>query len=273
MRLRQSAFALAAVLVLVPSALADDRGVNWSLLRAVSRQGAFAIELKEKVTLRVPQGYRLVTEDKLKDYHDLMRDVPLPEEAGVLLPERGGWVAIITFPKDDPLKGGDGQQLDSDALLKWNEKELEETRTKRAALGLPTLKITGWTHKPTYDEATRRLTMGMRVTDNGDQGSGKKDELYYKTLIYGPDGAFVCLQTTTAFGNWSEPVEETKKLVSEFSYQQTLDNGADDPMYYVKIGGAGALAVVVVIVLSKIAGGRKPQQPARPTARRFGTPR
>jgi uncharacterized membrane-anchored protein len=273
MRIRQPVIALAAVLVVVPSALADDKGVNWSRLRAVSRQGAFAIELKEKVTLRVPQGYRLVTEDKLKDYHDLMNDVALPDEAGVLLPERGGWMAIISFPKDDPLKGNDDKQLDSDALMKWNEKELEDVRSKRSALGLAALKITGWTHKPAYDEATKRLTMGMRVTDNGDQGTGKKDELYYKTLIYGPDGAFVCLQTTTAFGNWAEPVEETKKLASEFSYPQTTDTGAEDPMYYVKIGGAGALAVVVVIVLSKIAGGRKPQQSARPTARRFGTPR
>ena len=204
-----------------------------------------------------------------------MGDAPTPEEVAVLLPEEGGWVAIISFPKLDPLKDQDRKQLNTESLMKWNESILEDGRPKRTTLGLPVLKVTGWTHKPTYEEVGRKLIMGMRISDEQDRSNGKKDELYHKTLIYGPDEVFVCLQTVTSFGNWDKPLEETKKLVNEFSFGQPSDESEDDPLYYAKIGGAGLIGVLVVVFGAKLLGGRRPEPagPARAAARRFGSPR
>lgn len=277
MRVRQLAVLVAAVFGLCagPAARAGDKKeVHWSKIREVSRKGAFSISLRDKFSLRVPTGYRLVTEDKLDEYHELMGDTPVPGEVGVLLPEDGGWVAVISFPAEDPLKGQDPKQLSNEALLTWNEKGLEDARPKRTARGLPELKVTGWTHKPAYDAETKRLTMGMRVAEEGDRANAKRDQLHYKTLIYNPDGAFVCLQTITGIGNWDKPLEETKKLASEFGIPLAGEGSTDDPLYYPKIVGAGVIGVVLVIILAKLIGGQRTEAvPARPAARRFGTPR
>jgi uncharacterized membrane-anchored protein len=251
--------------------------INWSKVREVSRKGPFSMDLREKVTARIPTGYRFVTEDKLSVYHELIGDTPVPEEAGVILPEEGGWVVEVTFPKEDPLKDQDPKQLNVDALMKWNERALEEAQPKRTAQGLPVQRVTGWTHKPAYDADGKRLTMGLRVGPADDRSNGKKDELHYKTLIYGPDeGQFVCLETVTAIGNWDKPLEETKKLATEFTYKNLNDaSGDEDQMYYAKIGGAGLIGVIAVVVGAKLLGGRRPEAvpPARAAARRFGTPR
>jgi hypothetical protein len=79
----------------------------------------------------------------------------------------------------------------------------------------------------------------------------------------------------TAIGNWDKPLEETKKLATEFTYRSDEGSGEEDPMYYAKIGGAGLIGVIAVIFGAKLLGGRRPEPttPARSAARRFGTPR
>jgi uncharacterized membrane-anchored protein len=268
------AFAVTAVACLLAETAAG-RDINWTKIREVSRKGPVSVELREQVVVRVPTGYRIVTEDKLSVFHELMGDTPLPEEAGVIIPEEGGWVAVIVFPKNDPLKDQDPTQLNTDALLAWNEEELELAIAKRMTAGLPALRITGWTHKPTYHPDDKRLTMGLRVTPTDDRSSGKKDEVHYKTLIYGPAGEFVCLQTVAAFGNWDKPVEESKKLAEEFTFRGTGEGYAtEDPMYYAKIGGAGLVGIIAVVLGSRLLGGRRPEPAAASrAARRFGAPR
>jgi uncharacterized membrane-anchored protein len=266
---------LAAILAATPVAAGE---ISWTLIREVSRKGPFAADLRGKVNLRVPTGFRLVTEDKLRNYHELMNDAPLGDEAGVLLPEDGGWVSIVTFPKEDPLAGIDPTQYDGEEtrtkLMKWNEAVLAGMQPKRTLLGLPNIKITGWTHKPTFDPEKRKLTMGVRVGE--DAGGGKRDELYYTTVMYGPNNATVAFTTVTAVGDWQKQLEETKKLADEFTFPTTVtaeEDSMETMMHYAKIGGAGLVGIVVVVVLARLIGAKPDRVPPRPAARRFGTPR
>lgn len=273
----RTAAALSLLLLAAPVFAGE---ISWTLIREVSRKGPFSADLRGKVNLRVPTGFRLVTEDKLRNYHELMNDAPLGDEAAVLLPEDGGWVSVVTFPKDDPLKDVDPANFENDEtrtkLLNWNEAVLSSTQPRRTALGLPTTKITGWTHKPTFDPVKKKLTMGVRVAEANAGGGGKRDELFYTTILYGPEDATVAFTTLTAVGDWQKQLEETKKLSDEFTFP-TGPGAEADPMegmiHYAKIGGAGLVGIVLVVFLAKMLGGRGNAAPARPTARRFGTPR
>jgi len=274
--LRRIALAAVACLCAGPAATAGGpRDLNWGKIREYSRKGAFTATFRDKFTFRVPTGYRLVYDDKIAEFRELMGEVAGPDDVGIVLPEEGGWVAIVSFPPDDPMKGQDPKQLNAEALMKWNQKVYEDARPKRSAVGLSGQRVTGWTHKPAYDADGKKLTMGLRVTNEGERSGGRRDELHYKTVIYGPDGSFVCLQTETAIGNWDKPLEETKKLAGEFSPVGAAETDtAEDPYYYPKIGGAGVVGVVLVIVLAKLIGGRRTEvAPARQAARRFGNAR
>lgn len=255
----------------VSSQTVSAKDINWSLIRAVSRQGPFQIDLRDQVSFRVPTGYRFVSEDKLRDFHQLMEDVALPDEVGVILPEEGGWVAVLTFPKTDPMQDQNPAELNADQLFQWNVQVLEEIRPKRISQGMPALTITGWTHKPVYDAEAKKLTMGMRVSEEGDRNDGKKDELYYKVILYGPENNFICMQTTTQIGNWDRHLELTGELTTEFNFHAPGEySSADDPLYYAKIGGAGLGVVAIVYFLARMfyGAGAPPQQ--RSNARRFG---
>jgi uncharacterized membrane-anchored protein len=270
---------LVAVAVFAPSAAALE--INWTRLREISRKGPFSVELRNKITMRVPTGFRFFGEDKLADFHGLLGDAALADEAGALLTEEGGWVAVILIPKENPLAGLDPKLLDSAEpkaqLLKWNEALVATAASRRAALQLPMQRITGWTHTPTYDSEKKRLTMGVRVADDGSHA--KRDHVYFCTIIYGPNPAdMVAVVTQTNINSWDKPLEESRKLGDEFTFA-TVEAAAPESetseavYHYGKIAGAGLIGVVAVFLLARATGPRSPQAPSRPPARRFGTPR
>lgn len=275
--------AVAALVVAVPAAAAG-KIINPVAVREMSRPGPCTVELQGKGTIRVPTGFRYVGPDRLSDFHELAGDPTMPGELGAIVPDDGTFVvylALITDAKDNPLTGLTPEEIATDAvratLQKWVEASVAESSAKRAGVGLSSQKVMGWTHTPAYDEAKKRLTLGVRVIDEA-AGPGDKDELQHRTYIYGPDQQVVLLRLVTSqFKKLDPSLEATKQLAGELTLTQpeeAAENGA--MMHYAKIGGAGLLGVVLALVGAKLlmSQKRRTAPAARPAAaRKFGSPR
>lgn len=258
---------LAALALLLAAADAAAKDIDMATVRRVSRPGAFSADLRGKGQFRVPKGYRFVTEDKLEDFSEAL-DYPLfGDEVGILLPEEGKWLAVVTLPKSDPLAGADPKQISPDSLKVWQERYAADRRPRKGP-GMIPIKVMGWTHPPAYDAEKKRLTMGVRL----EAADGGQDMFRHQTFLYGADGVCVCLEVLTTVGNLEKPVAEAAKLATEFTLPQAAaGEPAEDPMtHYAKIGGGGLIGAVAVAVLFRAMAGRPG---SRPPARRPGLPR
>ncbi|MGL4420258.1 MAG: DUF2167 domain-containing protein [Gemmataceae bacterium] len=273
---------IAAIVVLGALPAWAGKPINWTQIREVSRSGPITVEIPGKANLRVPTGFRFVGSEKLSEFHELLGDTALPGEHGILLPEEGGWLVQVIVPPVDPLKDLNIAELQTDAvknsLMGWNESFLNEVASKRSLMGLAPLRITGWTHKPVFDSDRKRLTMGVRVSEDKDRADPSRDQLYYNVVNYGADGSCVVMKAVTSVGSWDKPIEEVKKLTSELAFTGKPPEPEEpvDMMHYMKIGGAGLIGVAIAFVGARALLGNKSRPtpaPNRPAARRFGSPR
>jgi uncharacterized membrane-anchored protein len=275
--------ALAAVVVAGPASA--GKPVNMNAVREMSRPGPFTVELNGKGTVRVPTGFRYVGPDRLSDFRDLTGDPAGADEVGAVVPDDGTFVVYLSLladPKGDPLADRQAAEVGSDAtraaLLKWVEERVTEGTAAREAAGRGPQKVVGWTHTPTYDDAKKRLTFGVRVGDEK-AGVGQADELHYRTYVYGPDNQVVGLRLVTSqFKKLDPGLDTAKQLAGEIVLTEPERVVAEsDLIHYAKVGGAGILGVGLALLVAKVLLAKPKRAPAaaaaRPVARKFGSPR
>ena len=108
--LLSSVFAIGIVLVACSQAYCGD--IDETTVRRLSRQGAFSADLRGIAAFRVPDKFRMVTEDKLVEFAEILNVALVGDELGVVLPnDKSGWICLVLMPKEDPLKGIDKKNL------------------------------------------------------------------------------------------------------------------------------------------------------------------
>jgi uncharacterized membrane-anchored protein len=214
----RSAFRLALVPViaalLAPAAPAS--GISKLLRKAKPASRPEFADFRGKAHLRIPAGYTYLTGDELAAFNKELDSPPDPEEVGILVPpEPAAWYVSIFIPADDVLAGVAKEDVSAkaDQLLARLRAKEDALNRDRAAQGIPLLRITGWTHKPTYDKMTNRVTWGYRITDDVEEGDD--DSINFETILFGPDGEVVEVMFVADLKGYLKPLADYRKVVDQ----------------------------------------------------------
>ncbi|QEL21080.1 DUF2167 domain-containing protein [Limnoglobus roseus] len=257
-----------------------NRGIDEANFQRLTRVGPFSTDIRGKANFRVPTGYRMVVEEKLAEFGELAGFPILGDESGyILMSEKPTWYGIILVLPDDPLKGIDPKTLAEPGvrtqLIEWEGRFHESRRPLKGAAGVP-LTVAGWTHPPKYDEKTKVLTMGVRLTSDV---PGQKDKVNYQSFVRGPQNTVMLVSAFADVENYDKAEKESGKLAEEFTFvqpppEEATGEDTGDTMRTAKIAGGGVLGGVVVLLLFKFLGfGAQRRVPVRSGARRPGVRR
>jgi len=247
-----SIFACGLVLAACSQAYCTE--IDEATVRRLARPGAFSADLRGKAAFRVPDKFRMVTEDKLVEFAEILNVTLIGDEVGVVLPnDKNGWLCLVLLPKEDPLKGFDKKNLTEpavrDALMQW-QRDFVEARRNRVGKGTQSAKVVGWTHPPAYDAEKKRLIMGVRMEP--ENGNSRSAVVSYQIYQYGNDDDIVCLNTMTTSDSWDKAVPEVQKLAGEITFLNRPTAETVEPanlMYYGQIAGGGIVGAIVVMFL------------------------
>ena len=262
--LLSSVFTIGIVLIACSQAYCGE--IDEATVRRLSRQGAFSADLRGIAAFRVPDKFRMVTEDKLVEFAEILNVALIGDELGVVLPnDKSGWICLVLMPKDDPLKGIDKKNLAEpavrDALMQW-QRDFAEARRNRVGKGTQSAKVVGWTHPPAYDTEKKRLIMGVRMEP--ENGNNRSAVVSYQIYQYGIDEEFVCLNTLTTSDSWDKAVPEVQKLAGEITFLNRPSVEATESAnlkYYGQIAGGGIVGAIVVMFLFRKLSGSKSSSP------------
>lgn len=249
------------------------RGLDEATFNRLTRVGPFSAELLNKVTLRVPTGYRIVLEDKLAEFGELSGYPFLGDEAAyiTMATDKPTWHGLILLINENPLKNVDPANLAEPAvraqLLDWQRRYHESRRPRKGATVVPA-KVAAWTHPPKYNDKTKVLTMGVRLESESEL---QKDKVCYMSLLYGPADTIVCITAFADVEDYDKAVRESGKLTEEFTFltiptpEEVVE---EDPLYMAKVAGGGLGGAVVVLLLFRALGVGASRKPVRKGARR-----
>ncbi len=249
------------------------RGIDEASFNRLTRLGPFSTEIKGKVSLRVPTGYRIVLEDKLAEFGEVSGYPFVGDESALITvsTEKPSWHALVLLIANDPMKGIDVKQLAErparDQMLDWQREFHESRRSQKGSTFVPS-KVGAWTHSPKFDETTKTLTMGVRLES---ETEGQKDKICYTSFIYGPENAIVAVVAYADVEDYEKAIKESSNLNDEFTFIQPYDPTAaqeEDPLFMLKVAGGGVLGSVVVLILFRFMGIGSSKKPARKGARR-----
>jgi hypothetical protein len=263
---------IAIFLIAIPLAAADLPPLNITTVRSLTKPAPCRAEFP-KASLRVPDGLRYVTPDKLTEFAEKMKLALAGDEVGCVIPEDVAWYCMLFTIKDDPLSNvEDKAALNKDALMAWQEKFTAD-HTPRKAGAQRTVKIGNWTHMPTWNAEKKTLTMGLRMTSDTAEG----DIINHKIFLYGPEDQIICLQTVAPINSWEKavgPNGKAIKLAEEATFAPVPESPEESAamMYYGKLAGGGLVGALVVILLARMTNARRRPATASPL-RRPGLPR
>lgn len=168
-----------------------------------------------------------------------------PRQTGqrVIAPPDGSWFATYSYEPSGHID--DRDVLRADDLMRSLLRDEEAANTRRAEIGLPALRITGWEMEPQYDSSTNSLQWGLRIRSDDGQ------EILNRTVrILGREGyvsgTLVTRQgmTTPAIMAF-DAVNRTVRFERGSSYMefQEGDRIAQYGMSALVTGGVGAVAI------------------------------
>jgi hypothetical protein len=209
------AFVVAA-LIAAPSH-AGFGGIGVDLLKKASRNPAKGdtADLNGKAKVKILPGYHFLDKDELNRLTEGVTPIN-SDDAGVLFPENGDWLIVFRVTTRDLLEGQDKAALNSDALLTTLRNQLAEDNKSRRANSVPELRIVGWTHPPAYDAVTKRLTYGIRVTN--DDPEQPQESIWYFTHFYGEENTVVEAVFESGFKGYSQKLVEYRKVMDGVSF-------------------------------------------------------
>ncbi|HEY2786361.1 MAG TPA: DUF2167 domain-containing protein, partial [Fimbriiglobus sp.] len=222
-----------------------------------------------KAHFPIPAEYEYLKGEELSAFQKLTEFSPAPEEVGVLLPDAGNWYISFSVRTDDPLNGIAKTEIEnrasSEQLLKMLRAKSDARNKDRQAAGKMPLRITGWTHKPQYDKSENRVSWGYRLTD-GDDTNDEDDELYYETILYGPNGEVLDVVLVSGVKAHSKPVDEYKKLLDSVTFGSAPGTGWFGLTTMAENDKAIFIGAVVIVII--LGGGlmlrRSPSERKRP---------
>ncbi len=134
-------------------------------------RGPATVPLGRTAELKVPEGCGFVGEAGLQKFYELTKNDLTGGEVGVLVGARS-WMLFFDYKDSGYIKDDEKNQLDAAKLLSSLSAGQEQANASRKERGWDTLKITGWTTPPHYDDKTNHLKWAINLATSRDNFAG-----------------------------------------------------------------------------------------------------
>jgi uncharacterized membrane-anchored protein len=170
-------------------AAGNDAALERALEAAdkAATRGPATVEIAGQASLTVPKGFEFVPKLQADALMKAMGNSTSPELKGVLVGSDSKGFYTVESVLDGYVKDDDAKDLDPKDILESYTEGTKEGNAERVKAGFPAMEIGGWSQKPAYDAASRRLTWALLVRDEG-MPAGAEDGVNYETRILGRDG-------------------------------------------------------------------------------------
>ena len=141
---------------LTPQIMSSQQQVKWTTGPATGSLGDVA-------EMDIPEGYRLTDAAGARALLQRMKN-PVPTGlVGILMPESGGWWAVLEFADTGYVKPASVKRIDAATILKGMSAKVEEQNAVRARQGMAPVKSLNWELAPVYDETNNSLACAIRI--------------------------------------------------------------------------------------------------------------
>jgi uncharacterized membrane-anchored protein len=164
-------------------AMPDETSMKEALLKKFNwTRGPAQAELKDIATIQLPEGFMLTGSKGTQELLEMMGNPTSGSELAFLTPTNLSWFVVFEFSDIGYVKDAEKEKLDADAILNSIRKGTEQANKTREKMGVPSMKIVGWEHPPTYNPATQNLEWAIRGESDGEP------VINYNTRLLGRKG-------------------------------------------------------------------------------------
>jgi uncharacterized membrane-anchored protein len=185
-------------------------------LKAATK-GPATIPLFDQATLNLPKDYVFIPRTEAAALMKATGNKTGPEFFGIVLPEGNSfhWIITIDYIKSGYINDDDAKKWNAEDLLNSLKKGTKAGNQDRAANGFPTIDITGWIEKPTYDATTHKLIWSIQGKD-----SESTEFVNYNTYALGREGYFE-LNLLTGVKSVEDSKLDANKILSSLNYNDS----------------------------------------------------
>lgn len=163
--------------------------------------------------LTIDKDLKFLASPDSNKFVELNGNPPSKETFYILSKRDYSWFAGISFMKSGYIK--DNEKIDADALLEKLKEQNVASNEERKRLNLDTLTLVGWSVPPHYDEKTKRLEWGERLTS----GKDSTVTINYTVRILGRSG-YVAATLVSDPENFDAQVQDFKATLDNFKFEQ-----------------------------------------------------
>jgi len=128
-------------------------------------EGPRLVDLGSSIELELPAGFSLLERAQARAVLEKMGNEAANVLGLVYQPDKD-WIVVIEYADVGYVSDSDADELDADELLESYRRGTEQQNVRRVQLGMPALVIDGWSERPRYERAGRRLAWGIRGHDD-----------------------------------------------------------------------------------------------------------
>jgi uncharacterized membrane-anchored protein len=198
---RVSIFLVLAFCFIVPQAHAQEAASQQAdkYTAFLQREGTFgphSLNLRDKATLNLPEGYVFLPEAPAKKVMERIGNKVDDNFVGLILPaKKDVWFVSIEYEPSGHINDKEAKSWDTDKLLETIRENTNKDNKSRQDQGVAPLEISGWLEKPTYDEAAHRLIWSIAAHDQGVTDTSK-NIVNYRMLMLGREGFISMVMVT-----------------------------------------------------------------------------
>jgi len=130
-------------------------------------QGPKQVQLDDRATLQIPQGFRFLEAKAARDFLKATGNRPSGQETGLLMHTRAEWWVILEFDEIGYVKDDEKSDLDAQALLESYRRGTEEMNRTREDRGSPPIRIVGWHVAPNFNDVSKNLEWSVEAESGG----------------------------------------------------------------------------------------------------------
>ena len=210
--------------------------------------GPATADIGDMATIKVPEGWRFVPKESMKEFDESSQNLYSEDELGCLLApsgSTGGLWAFFQFEDVGYIKDAASEKLDADAMWKTMKENDQEANEVRREKGYPTSTMGSWKIPPQYNPQNQRLEWAYSFSISGNGG----ETINYNTRILGRKG--VMRVTVVPMGSLDDSLPVFSDCLAGYDfkdgnrYAQFVDGDklAKVGLAALVVGGVGAAAL------------------------------
>ena len=151
------------------AAQAERLTVRQAIQRLDWQYGPSVAKIGDRASIKLGSEYAFLSSNETTRFLTLTGNLPSPNHYAVA-PRNLSWFVVFSFDETGYIK--DDEKIDTDDVLNKLRAGTARNNEERKRRGIRPIYLDGWAVKPHYDEQTKRLEWGTRLTaDNTDEVS------------------------------------------------------------------------------------------------------